>query len=90
MYTPSTLVDPARLRLRLNEVRTSGFHISRADVDEAGFSIAAPVFGHDDTVVAALSIAGALNRLTEDAQKDHVDLVRLYARRMSKRIGASQ
>ena len=90
LYTPSTLVDPARLRQRLNEVRTNGFHISRADVDEAGFSIAAPVFGHDDTIAAALSIAGALNRLTEDAQQAHVDLVRQYARRMSKRIGASQ
>jgi len=89
LYTPSTLVDPAKLRQRLNEVRASGFHVSRADVDEAGFSIAAPVFGHDDSIAAAVSIAGALTRLTEESQRAHIDMVRDYARRMSRKLGGT-
>lgn len=87
LYTPSTLVDPTRLRQRLAEVRSTGVHVSRADVDEAGFSIAAPVFGHNDEIVAALSIAGALNRLTPDAEQAHLDMVRQYAWQMTKKLG---
>jgi DNA-binding IclR family transcriptional regulator len=90
LYTPLTLVDPAKLRQRLHEVRANGFHVARADVDEAGFSIAAPVFGHDDEIVAAVSIAGALTRLTDDALRDHIDMVRGHARRMSKKLGGTR
>lgn len=88
-YTPATLTNPAQLRERLAAVRSNGFHIARADVDEAGFSIAAPVFGHSGTVVAAVSIAGALTRLTDEAQRGHLALVLDYAKRMSVRLGGA-
>jgi len=86
-YTSQTLTDPADLRQRLAAVRSNGFHISRADVDDAGFSIAAPIFGHDGTVIAALSIAGALTRLTDEAQRGHLAMVLDFAKRMSVRLG---
>lgn len=89
-YTSHTLVDPEQLRLRLERVRTDGFHISRADVDEAGFSIAAPVFGHDNEIVAALSVAGALTRLSDEVEKAHLESVRASAWRMTKQLGGSR
>lgn len=89
-YTPYTLVDPGQLRSRLAEIRANGFHISRADVDEAGFSIAAPVFGHDNEIVAALSIAGALTRLSDEAEKAHLESVRASAWRMTKQLGGTR
>ena len=89
MYTPLTLTDPVRLRQRLEQVSREGYHIARGDVDEAGFSIAAPVHGHAGEVVAALSIAGALSRLSKQASEHHLALVRDFAGRMSRQLGGS-
>ncbi|HYV88028.1 MAG TPA: IclR family transcriptional regulator C-terminal domain-containing protein, partial [Candidatus Polarisedimenticolia bacterium] len=89
MYTPLTLTDPVRLRQRLEQVRRDGYHIARGDVDEAGFSIAAPVHGHAGEVVAALSIAGALSRLNKQASEHHLALVKDFAGRMSRQLGGS-
>jgi IclR family transcriptional regulator, KDG regulon repressor len=89
MYTPLTLTDPMRLRQRLDQVRREGYHIARGDVDEAGFSIAAPVYGHGGAVVAAVSIAGALSRLTKEASDHHRDLVIDFAARMTLQLGGT-
>lgn len=87
MYTPSTLVDPVRLRQRLEQVRGQGWHVSRGDVDQSGFSIAAPVYGRGDRVVAAVSLAGTINRLTPDVEAHYRELLIDYANRMSASLG---
>lgn len=87
MYTPVTLVDPVALRQRLEKVRTQGLHISRGDVDISGFSIAAPVWGRGDAVVAAISLAGTINRLTPEMEAHYRDLLTDYAGRMSRALG---
>ncbi len=87
MFTPHTLVDPVRLRQRLEQVRALGYHVSRGDLDEAGFSIAAPIFGYGGVVMAAVSIAGALSRLTPELTDHYRDLALSFADRMSAAIG---
>ncbi|MHA6629531.1 IclR family transcriptional regulator [Pseudonocardia sichuanensis] len=55
-FTPQTVVDPARLRRMLADVRSSGFAVSDRQVTMDALSVAAPV--HDDrgAVVAAVSL----------------------------------
>lgn len=55
-YSPKTLVDPARLRRVLADVRRDGFVLSDGQIEPDAVSVAAPVRGADDTVVAAISI----------------------------------
>lgn len=68
-YTPHTLTDPAKLRQKLRQIEREGFHVTRDDIDDGAFSIAAPIRGPGDDVVAAMSIAGPTARLTPDIQK---------------------
>lgn len=87
VFTPATVVDPRELRTLLVQIRERGYHISRADLDEGAFSIAAPVRDHRGEVVAALSIAGPMSRLNEERSSMYLDLVRDYASRISRALG---
>ncbi len=51
-----TITDPARLRQVLAEIRLQGFCISRNEMTEGASSVAAPVRGPADQVVAAISV----------------------------------
>ena len=90
MLTPSTLTDPVRLRQRLEQVRGDGFFVSRGDVDVSGFSIGVPVWGRGDVVIAAISLAGTINRLTPETEAHYRALLIDYADQMSRALGGAE
>jgi DNA-binding IclR family transcriptional regulator len=55
-FTERTITDPARLRRELAEVRRCGYAVSNGQVTLDALSVAAPVAGPGEDVVAALSI----------------------------------
>jgi DNA-binding IclR family transcriptional regulator len=55
-FTPMTVTDPAELRRKLADVRTSGFAVSDRQVTMDALSVAAPVHEGRGTVVAAVSL----------------------------------
>ena len=88
--TPLTLTDPMRLRQRLEQVRGDGFFVSRSDVDVSGFAIGVPVWGRDDVVIAAISIAGTINRLTPETEAHYRALLIDCADQMSRALGGAE
>jgi DNA-binding IclR family transcriptional regulator len=55
-YTEKTITDPVRLRRELAEVRRAGYAVSDGQVTLDALSVAAPVRGPGDAVVASISI----------------------------------
>ncbi|GIF26732.1 transcriptional regulator [Paractinoplanes tereljensis] len=55
-FTDRTIVDPARLRGKLAEVRRTGIAISERQITEDATSVAAPIRDAGGEVVAALSV----------------------------------
>ena len=86
-FTPNTETDPGRIRGTLAQIREAGFHVALEDLDKGAFSIAAPVRDHRREVVAAISIAGPLSRLTPTAQEAHVRRVVKAAEEISRGLG---
>lgn len=86
-FTPVTETDPARLRELLAKIREQGFHEAKNDLDEGAYSIAAPIRDHRGQVVAALSIAGPIFRLTAESRRLHLDNVLKYADKVSHALG---
>lgn len=84
-YTPKTIASPEHLRRVLADVRRDGFVISDQQVELVSLSVAAPVYGPEDSVVAAISIVvpaqGAEPRTL-------VPAVRAAARGISRSLGA--
>lgn len=70
--TAETLVDPAALRRKLEEIRTLGHAIAPGYIEDVSTGIAVPVRDETGQTVAALSVV-----LPRDAQTDYA-LVELY------------
>jgi len=61
-YTDNTITDPRLLFEELRKVRASGYAISCGELEEGIDAVAAPIFDHLNTVVAAVSIGGPSER----------------------------
>lgn len=81
--TPRTIVDPDELRRNLDEVRRLGFAYTRDEMTVGSVSVGSPVYGPNETVVAAMSIVIG-SRTTDVARLAPV--VRTAARGLSRRL----
>lgn len=85
-FTASTLVDPATIRSRLDQIRMQGFAVSRGELDDSIVGIAAPIRNSAGRVVAAISIAGLDSRVGQDRVPGIVSSVSTAAAAISERL----
>ena len=84
-YTANTVHSARDLRRVLADVRRNGYAVCDGHVEVVALSVAAPVFGPDDTVVAALS--AVVPARGSDA-RSLIPVVRAAARGVSRVLGA--
>ncbi|MGE3644023.1 MAG: IclR family transcriptional regulator [Beijerinckiaceae bacterium] len=85
--TPSTVTDPAKLRKVLADVRRTGFAFEDEQCELGMRSVAAPIRDADGNVVAAVGIAGPVERLSDQNLKRFAPLVVQTADTISARLG---
>ncbi len=68
--TPQTITSRAALEADLAQVRQRGYAITDAELEPGLVAVAAPVYGDEAAVVAALSVSGPASRLTPDRIAD--------------------
>ncbi len=85
-YTAKTLCAPEEVRRALADVRRTGVAVSDGQIELVALSVAAPVRGPRDEVVAALSVV--VPAAGSDARAD-VPVVRAAARGVSRALDAS-
>ncbi|WP_115790547.1 IclR family transcriptional regulator [Arthrobacter silvisoli] len=83
-FTETTLTEPAALRRHLAEIRQRGFAAMPGVIVPESSGIAVPVFGQDNTVVAALSVV--VPRHEENASA-RVPVLLAAARGISRALG---
>jgi DNA-binding IclR family transcriptional regulator len=84
-YTDHTITDPARLRLVLGDARRDGYVISDRQIELVSVSIAVPIWGRHNAVVAALSVVISAKRAQA---RRLVPAVRTAALGISRVLGA--
>ena len=72
------------------EVRARRFAVNRGELRPELHAVAAPVFGFDGTVVAAIGVAGPSSRLTEPRIAELVELVMAAAAGVSHAMGGGR
>ena len=77
----------ARVRGELASIRAAGFAVNDGESDPCEFSLAAPVFGADGTLLAALIVAAPKSRVTPAAFDEIRDIVLHDARLVSRQLG---
>ncbi|MBK1785015.1 IclR family transcriptional regulator [Prauserella cavernicola] len=84
-YSPKTISSPSELRRVLADVRRDGYVVSDGQIEPEALSVAAPVYGEQDSVVAAISIVVPAEGTDP---RTLVPAVRAAARGISRALGA--
>ena len=88
-YTPATITDRATLDRELGKVREAGFAESRGERSAGVAAVAAPVFGVDRRILAALSVLGPSERLDDRTLAELRKPLGSAAREITRRVAAS-
>ena len=89
--TPNTITEPATFAAELEDVRKNGLALTRGELEEGLDGLAAPVFGPDGRIIAAIGLSGPAFRIEESLAKygdllveEAAQLTKLLARRVRK------
>src|SRR5919197_21752 len=87
--TPRTITSPKRLLRELAAIRERGYAIDEQEREKGVRCLAAPVRNHTGEVVAAISIAGPIDRMPQKLEGSELaDAVLTAARAVSVDLGA--
>ncbi len=85
--TPKTIIDPQQIRAALEEVRARGYATEDEQSELGMRSVAAPIRNANGRVVAAIGLAGPMQRISDEALASFAPLVADAARTISARLG---
>lgn len=88
-WTPHTITDPDQLQAELEAARRLGFAIDDQERELGVCCVAAPIYDHSGTCVAAISISGPITRLDRARATALGPQVRELAVRCSRMLGFS-
>jgi IclR family acetate operon transcriptional repressor len=86
-FTARTIVAPVSLAAQLDEIRARGYSCTVEEYEMGLNAVAAPIYGQDRSVVAAVSASGPSYRLTARTFPKVAEAVRSGAAEISARIG---
>jgi IclR family acetate operon transcriptional repressor len=85
-FTTKTVTDPGKIRKEYEEIRTTGFAYDKEEYDEDVHAVAAPVFNHEDRVVAAVVIIVPAFRMNSSIESGSLEILKDTANDISDRL----
>lgn len=73
----------------LEIIKEQGYSITKGERVPGSFAVAVPIFGQSGSLVASLTIAGPIQRLTDHQEKLFVDLLQKASAIISQKLGYS-
>jgi IclR family transcriptional regulator, KDG regulon repressor len=86
-YTPRTIVSLPRLRHEFKRIREVGAAVDNEENTPGVRCLAAPIFGGNGRVVAAMSLTGPVQQVTEERALKIVVLLKEAARQLTLALG---
>ncbi|MFW6264969.1 MAG: IclR family transcriptional regulator [Bacillota bacterium] len=86
-YTDTTISNLQELEQHLLEVKRQGYAIDNEEQELGIRCIGAPIFNYNQQIIAAFSIAGPTNRMTEEKVEELKNKVLKYSRIISSLFG---
>jgi len=86
-YTEYTITDSNEFKHHLKQVRKQGWAIDNQEYYLGQRCVAAPIFDYRGDAVAAISISGTTNQITDKKLPEIIKRIREVASNISKRLG---
>lgn len=86
-YTSRTVTDGQTLKENITQVHQQGYAIVHEEFEEGFSGIAAPVFNHEDQVVAAVSVSGPTYRMGPGTAENFIEPLLETSRTISAEMG---
>ncbi|HXS53422.1 MAG TPA: IclR family transcriptional regulator [Usitatibacter sp.] len=86
-YTENTITDPEKLRAELALIRARGYAIDDEEIEVGLRCVAAPIRDHSARVVAAISVAAPVQRMSKKQVQATIPSVVAAAENISRRLG---
>lgn len=86
-HTPNTITEPAKLVEELASVKQRGYAIDDEEIESGLRCVAAPIRDHSGRVIAAISVAAPVQRMTKKNLQTTVPSVVTAADAISRRLG---
>lgn len=84
-----TEIDKERLLNSLEDIRKQGYACTRGERVPGSFAVAAPLFDKDGQMIASLTIAGPIQRLSDEREKELLQILLKASREISQNLGYS-
>lgn len=85
-YTDKTPTSPDEIRRQLEQIRQQGFSMDNEEFEAGIRAVSAPVYNHEGTMIAAMSIPSPTNRVTDEIfakiTEDLLEATQAVSRRM--------
>lgn len=85
--TRFTITDKQKLKAHLREIRKQGYALDQEEIAEGLRCVAAPIWDYSNQVVAAMSIAGASVRMTDEKMQRATQAILQAAADVSHQLG---
>ena len=85
--TPKTITNERAIRKAIEEARMQGFAVEDEQSELGMRSVAAPIRNANGRVIAAIGLAGPMQRISDEALASFAPLVADAARTISARLG---
>jgi DNA-binding IclR family transcriptional regulator len=86
-FTEETITDPILLQEELKKVRQQGYAVAQEELEIGLSAVAAPVWNHEEEVVAAVSVSGPSFRLSSEKIPELAELTKRTANEISHQLG---
>lgn len=85
---PGTITEEAALLQDLADIREKGYCVSKMEVSHDGVGISAPIKDYRGSIIAAISLVGPVNRITDDCLPGLISIVTDGAQQISALLGS--
>ncbi|EPZ42917.1 IclR family transcriptional regulator [Alicyclobacillus acidoterrestris] len=85
--TPNTITHADELKAALENIRATGYAISRSELREGVHSVAVPVRDYTRQVIGAVTVVGPASRLTDEKMKAIARTLQSIGKEISNRLG---
>jgi IclR family transcriptional regulator, acetate operon repressor len=87
-FTPHTITDVEQLKRELERIREQGYALDFEEMEEGVRCLAAPVFGPEGRILAAMSVSGPASRLHEERLEELIPHIKGIASDFSMSLQA--